>query len=260
MTRSATVLGFGAGLALCCAATTAHAVDGADDTAAAHGGAQRDAQGSDARDAPAQRGAQTVQGAVQVQAGAQVGQPGYAPQPQPQYVQPQYVQPAYPPPPYGYPPQYGYAPRLRRRYVPYTGGPVPQGARLETQTNRGLIIGGTVMFSVTYSISLLVGMTCLSASSSSCGSTGLQWLMLPVVGPFITLAYQRTPEPTPILVLDGLVQGAGLAMLIVGATQGRQVLVIDEYASRPRPRNVSWTLLPGAPGANAGLSLAVTHF
>ncbi len=134
-------------------------------------------------------------------------QPGYPP-PAPVYGQPTYAYPVYAPP--RVPVRYVYRPRV------------------------GLIVAGSVVLGVSW------GITALSAiAASGCDpnydslcSTQIWPLFIPVVGPFIQTAYVNGPFAGGIqalLVFDGLVQVAGLAMIIAGAATRHRVPV---YAQR----------------------------
>lgn len=218
--------------------------------------------------APAAAAAQeVVQGSISVQGSAQaqapvVQQPPPAMPPPTMQPPPQY--PVYQQPAYGY--GYGYGQpvvvvqgRARQRVVPYSGGPIPPGAHIEERGVPGLTIAGSITFGIFYGASLFTGVLC---TGSSCGSSGLGWLMVPVAGPIIALAgYPQTEEGARLLVLDTIFQAAGAGMLIAGVAARHQVLVYDSVArTRPRRGIADWALTPGAPGTPAGLSLAFTHF
>jgi hypothetical protein len=225
--KSSLASALGLGLALCPAAALAQAVGG-----------------SVTVGAPSGAGVAQVQG--DVQAGAPVpvapAQPIYVQQPAPVY--------AYPQPGYVVP-----GARVRRRVVPYNGGPIPPNAHLEEQPITGLIIAGSVLFGVSYVPSAFAALLCVS-----CSSSGIGWLGVPVVGPLITLGFPQSEEGARLLVLDAIFQIGGVGMLIAGLAVRNRVLVVDEYARREQPRRTQWAFAPGAPGAPAGLSFALTHF
>lgn len=216
--------------------------------------------------AAAQAQAVEVSGSVQVGAVAPVPppppqQPVYVQQ-QPQYVQPQPVyvqQPVYGQPVqpvYGQP--YGYGRPMR--VVPYNGGPIPPGAQLRSRGSRGLVVGGAVMFGVSYGISLIAGSYCISYTYGCPNG----WAMfVPVVGLFIAGASATgygAPTALSLGIIDGLLQAGGLTMLIVGALSNRQELVMYGEESPRRPSRPQWAVMPSAPGANLGLSLGITNF
>jgi hypothetical protein len=123
--------------------------------------------------------------------------------------------------------------------LPYEEGePVPLGYRVVKQTRRGLVIAGSIVGGIAYGFSI-VGATSDDFNHKS-GS-----LLVPVLGPWIMLALGGAKDvPSTgycfdtsssscgsrsglrgVLVLDGLMQGAGAAMLIVGIAVPKTRLV-----------------------------------
>ncbi|MES1176915.1 MAG: hypothetical protein ABUL62_21515 [Myxococcales bacterium] len=155
----------------------------------------------------------------------------------------------YPPPPPGYPYQYppppGYAypayPYQARRppdTVPYQGGAIPPGYHLEERPKKGLIISGALLTGVPWAIGL-AGVSSANFPNSS------GWLVVPALGPWLTLAarhdstckYEGDSDvcfddglnalARTALVFDGLVQTAGAVLFIVGISSKNQVLARD---------------------------------
>jgi hypothetical protein len=153
------------------------------------------------------------------------------------------------PPPAGYPappPGYayatpGYGPRLRAPdSVPYDGGPVPAGYHVEERPRRGLLIGGPIILGVPYVLGLAV-----ASGGNFPNSTG--WLVVPGIGPWLTLALRHKSSTTcsdsssfgdcvdttldgatrTFLVIDGFMQTAGAAMIIIGIASPREVIARD---------------------------------
>ncbi len=167
--------------------------------------------------------------------------PGFQPA-APSAAQPQ-VLPAPPPPPG--PPSSSYAPpsgaypqlpgappktyRDMPRELPYEeGDPVPYGYRPETQIRKGLVIGGAVTLGSLYLISASIGSLANDIDSSSDQFTPL---FFPVVGPFITIGTASSEgSGTFFLLIDGVGQSAGLAMLIAGLASPRTVLLRNDLA------------------------------
>jgi hypothetical protein len=58
--------------------------------------------------------------------------------------------------------------------------PIPQGYRLESRVNTGLVYGGLAIWSAPY-------VTGLIAAAASGFSKGSGWLALPIVGPFVAM-------------------------------------------------------------------------
>ncbi len=159
--------------------------------------------------APAPSQAQTVSGQIYV--GTQPQQPVYVPQPQPQYVQ----QPQY------------YA--------------QPQPTRTEQRAHVGLIVGGAVMLGVSW----LVHGALISPFAGYSLDSGYQiaWEafrymgLVPLAGPWIQLAIKPSGLSDdgwgPYLIIDGLLQAAGLTMLILGATITETVTVYGDSRTGP---------------------------
>jgi len=124
--------------------------------------------------------------------------------------------------------------------APYNGGPIPRGYHLEERSRRGLIIGGAL----TLGIPWMLGVTIASTDNFS-NQSG--WLVVPTLGPWITLAtrnkdncnysvssagttssncYEDNSMRT-LLILDGLTQAAGTIMLIAGMSSTKKVIVRD---------------------------------
>jgi hypothetical protein len=125
--------------------------------------------------------------------------------------------PGYYPPPYYYSPGLNLVPPTT---LPYEEGQtVPSGYRLKTRPVRSLVITGSITFGATYLISLIVGATAVAQGGDN---KSFAALFAPVVGPFISIGtIGSSGAGTLWLVIDGLTQTAGAAMLITG-------LAVDE--------------------------------
>jgi hypothetical protein len=111
--------------------------------------------------------------------------------------------------------------------------PIPPGYHASTRAQKGLIVGGSVMFGVFYLLSVVVA----AGVSDTNHSTGQTWnddpLYIPAVGPFIQMANTSTALGNVTLAIDGAVQTAGLAMLIYGLTSPKPVLVRNDLGREP---------------------------
>jgi hypothetical protein len=154
---------------------------------------------------------------------------------------------AYPPPPgYGYQQPYAVAYPTALRppdVVNYDGGPVPAGYHVEERPRKGLIITGALLTGVPW----VLGITFAGGAKPSFeNQTG--WLVLPVLGPWITLATRKTSECTTtyagssstycydngdegakrtLLVFDGLLQATGAVLFIAGIASPKKVVARD---------------------------------
>lgn len=154
-------------------------------------------------------------------------QPPDAPPPPGAVPPPDAVPGAYPPPPMYQPPQAQPPPppvyvQPPRRIVGY-----------ELRPRYGMIAGGASMLGAAWVITAISALgaqaTCSTTflETSACRST--YWpLYVPVAGPFIQTAYEPHPALKALLVFDGLVQGAGLALIIAGAVSRKRVPVYGD--------------------------------
>lgn len=123
--------------------------------------------------------------------------------------------------------------------------PPPRGYHRSTRVRRGPIIAGSILFGVAYITTVLA-----AAGLEDSGDSSYGWLYLPAIGPFIELTNSVTATGSTFLVLDGLTQSAGLALLVWGITSPAPVLVrnqIDTLRVTPVP------LLFGRGGSGVGL-------
>ncbi len=150
----------------------------------------------------------TVQGSAgdgQVTGQVVVQQPQPQPQPQPQSV-----------PPPGYAPQPVYA----------QPQPAPPPPRYEERPIWGLIIPGISMLAAGYVVNVLVSLIGGAVIGFDTAVTGTGYSgndffytgLIPAAGPFVQMAVTRGDEGwLPYLLVDGLIQTAGLTMIILGA-------------------------------------------
>lgn len=173
------------------------------------------------------------------------------------YAQPQPGQPYGQPQPYAQPGQPYVQPQPGTYYAPppapaYYAPPPRTIVRYDLRPRYGLIAGGASILGVAWLSTALAGLIvsaandiCTIESGSTC--TNAAWpLFLPVLGPFIELAYVQGPGTSTVrglLVFDGILQAGGLAMIIAGAV-----------AKKPRPVYASSVqVAPLTVGSGAGL-------
>jgi hypothetical protein len=160
------------------------------------------------------------------------------------------------PPPY---PQYPQSPPYMQPYAPPQGAylwmpprafregdPVPPGFHVEEEPRHGMVVAGWTLLLVSYGISVIV-------AAGVQGNNGGDWLYAPIVGPWALLATRSyngcsstATESGGLgcvgdvyavmgLVVDGLLEGAGAALLIVGYADSKSVLVRNAPAFRVAP-------------------------
>ncbi len=109
---------------------------------------------------------------------------------------------------------------------PYYGYPVAPPVAEPARPRRGLIIGGSILFGVTWGLTAFASLIGSSLCEGLCTNDPIVGAV-PVLGPLLLLG-QIGGDSGTVLVLDALAQGAGLAMLIVGIATSR--------GSRPQPQ------------------------
>ncbi|WP_437893089.1 hypothetical protein [Sorangium sp. So ce124] len=119
------------------------------------------------------------------------------------------------------------APPAGPKVLPWREGePVLPGYHPETRVRKGLVISGAIVFGTVYLFTAIGG-----GDAVYRGSPGYAALFVPCAGPFLTLATTRQDDlETMALVLDGLVQITGAALLVPGLLVPRSVLVRDDVS------------------------------
>ena len=120
------------------------------------------------------------------------------------------------------------------RTIPYDeGGAIPPGYTLREKARIGLVIGGSVALGVLYLTSLMIyaladAISCIDG----CGDNDLWPLSIPVIGPFVAIGTTNAERAgVSFLVLDGIGQSAGLAMLILGVVAKKKVWVRNDLGA-----------------------------
>lgn len=173
--------------------------------------------------------------------------PGYG-QPPPGYGQPppgspqvmvSQPPPGYYPPPGGYYPgypPYPYPPRDTRPLVlEYEEGqPIPNGYRLDSRINRGLLGAGAGVFGGLWFLSAVVGLQ--GDEDTFVGDGGWAALYVPLFGPFIAIDTLRSSDAgTVLLMIDGLGQLGGATMLTLSFILKSKRLVREDLSVSVAP-------------------------
>ena len=133
--------------------------------------------------------------------------------------------------------------------------------RVEHQMNRGLAIGGGVLFGVSWAVNVLgsgLGTLVIFSGGSSGGITADQTFgasFIPIAGPllFAGVALERSSGNgllAAIGVIDAVAQAAGLTMLIIG--------IVGEDVEVNVNGQTALTVLPYASSEGTGLSVSGT--
>ena len=108
------------------------------------------------------------------------------------------------------------------------GQPIPYGYHHETRVRKGLVISGSIVFGVLY---LYSGFFAAVGADASSGDNQLGYLAVPVLGPFLEMTKTDSATADYVLMLDGLAQAAGVAMLACGLIYPKHLLVRNDLAS-----------------------------
>ncbi len=155
----------------------------------------------------------------------------------------------YPAPYYGQYPPPGYAP-YPQQYQPYPPLPPPQLVT-EHRPRRGLVIGGAILFGVSWGIAASVSLL-LSDCSSSCSTTDknvAEVLWIPIAGPFLA-GRETGSSDTPIWIAWSLAELAGATMFVIGV-MGHDVTTYKRVAGR----GPAWQLSPLLARDTSGMAL-----
>ncbi len=126
------------------------------------------------------------------------------------------------------------------------GDPVPPGYHPTTRMRKGLVVGGAVLFGVTY---LLTALTAAVSADTSQGSNPLAALWVPGAGPFIQLFESgNSATGSLVLVLDGLCQAGGISMFAIGLAAPKTTLVRNDLGSNTPHLTFAPIVGPGRSG------------
>lgn len=144
-------------------------------------------------------------------------------------------------------------PRRRYRETYDPNREYPEGAQIVTRRRYGLLIPGAVLFALSYGMTASVWANLNQTRDPGDKPHGV--ILVPVLGPFIGITGaddRANPELVRAgLIWDGLLQTAGLAMLIVGLLPKH---IVTYYADTSQP---GYAVTPRLGGGNAGLDLHV---
>lgn len=133
------------------------------------------------------------------------------------------------------------------------GDPIPPGYHPQSRMRGGLIGGGFGLWGPLYLISAIGGAACID------GKVNGGMLLIPVAGPFLEIPNaggNQGGAATAItfLLIDGIGQAAGAAMIIAGFTWPKWVLVRNDLGSGEKKTQAA-TLEPVVGPGQTGLKL-----
>jgi hypothetical protein len=144
------------------------------------------------------------------------------------------------------------------RRLPYReGDPIPVGYALEFRARKRPIVGGAIVFGSAYLISLALAVELPNSDPS------VPWLTMPLLGPWFAFAARPSchsggdacdsdlTERT-YLVMDGLAQATGMALIVYGTLSRTRELV------RLKLHGANLELMPARVGLGYGLTAYAT--
>jgi hypothetical protein len=133
--------------------------------------------------------------------------------------------------------------------LPYEeGDEIPPGYERDSRIRTGLVVSGGVTFTVAWLVSIFVaagiGTQEVETSTGLEQSRGNRALYVPVVGPFVAIGTLHEPGAAGIftLVVDGVTQSAGVAMIFAGLFAREQLLVRQKKTEQ---KKIELMPLPG---------------
>ncbi|MGH7329290.1 MAG: hypothetical protein ACREJX_13160, partial [Polyangiaceae bacterium] len=109
--------------------------------------------------------------------------------------------------------------------------PIPPGYHPIERTRRGMIIGGAVILGSMYFFSALAAAA--GSDSTEPGETNPTAAMwIPVAGPFVQMGHTSSATADVFLVVDGLAQAGGLAMIVYGFASPQKLLIRNDLAGK----------------------------
>lgn len=136
------------------------------------------------------------------------------------------------------------------RSIPYDGGPIRPGAEIEGSISAWTWVGG----------SALLGGWAISAT----GATPRTYSIIPFAGPWIAAFATENDDwsdsQTVFMIVSGVLQPAGLIVLMYALFNPSLSLVYDAPIGAPSPHETRLSLLPGASGADFGATLSIRWF
>jgi hypothetical protein len=105
------------------------------------------------------------------------------------------------------------------------GDPIPAGVHPVVREDRTAVSIGATLFAASYAGSVFAAADSFVAVADTSPTHGELWI--PVVGPFASLGAGRSHAADAVLVLDGLAQAGGLALVVYAIAWPERVLVPD---------------------------------
>lgn len=125
-------------------------------------------------------------------------------------------------------------PEAQAEELPYEEGqPIRSGYKVEERTRTGWVVSGSILFGLSWGGSILAGIG--RGATSETGDHAGNALFVPVIGPFAFARNASEGSNVSFYVVDGILQTAGVAMLLYGILAPKKVLVRQEIATIAHP-------------------------
>ena len=105
------------------------------------------------------------------------------------------------------------------------GQPIPYGYHHETRVRKGMVVSGSIVLGVLYLYSAFAAVDRPGRLHRDRRRQQGRLAYLPVLGPFLEMTETDSASLRYILMLDGLAQAAGAALLLRGVTYPKHLLV-----------------------------------
>jgi len=127
--------------------------------------------------------------------------------------------------------------------------PPPDGYTAVQRRRKGLLVGGGVMFGVSYGIAVLTAAAGDDAAKYHDGKNELAAMWIPVAGPFIQALDTESTSGKVFLIGFGATELIGAAMLYVGLTSTKRMFVRNDLVG-------SMKVTPMAGPGSTGVALS----
>ena len=138
------------------------------------------------------------------------------------------------------------------QYATYQGQQQPQ-VQYESQPNLGLFWAGLPVFLVPWILTFSITFALDGGTTDA-----TTWGFIPLIGPWVLLDYPEDDFTFTMLIVSGLLQLAGVTLMVLGLATTREVAVRAELGDGPRAPVLTFTPMFGTDFAGGGLTL--THF
>jgi hypothetical protein len=147
--------------------------------------------------------------------------------------------------------------------VPYEGGKIPADAVIDKRPNLTLVGTGLGIAGTVYVASVITSIAACPPQSTCSATSGVGWLYLPLVGPFVTAAMAGSPGGAALAAFDGGLQVLGGVLALAGVLAPKKFVVWQDksasLAIKPTANATPALVGEAKPSMSAGISFTLTH-